>query len=78
LAKLAAVVPMIGVSLVHDFLVEPAGGCMAPGSPAAARLRRLAAWLAAWLARGNALTRVAVASAVHLAGGYGAPQAFAR
>jgi hypothetical protein len=53
LAKLAAVVPMIGVSLVHDFLVEPAGG-------------------------GNALTRVAVASAVHLAGGYGAPQAFAR
>lgn len=65
-AKLAAVAVMLAVSAVHDFVLGPAAGRAAPGSGAAAALRRRAAWLA----RVNALFGVAlVVAAVRLARG---------
>lgn len=65
-AKLAAVVVMVSVSVAHDFLLGPAAGRAAPGSPGALRLRARAAWLA----RANALVGVAVViAAVRLARG---------
>jgi uncharacterized membrane protein len=65
-AKLAAVVTMIVVSAVHDFILGPAAGRAAPGSPAAAALRKRAALLA----RVNALVGLLlVIAAVRLARG---------
>lgn len=65
-AKLAAVAIMLAVSAVHDFVLGPAAGRAAPGSTAAAALRRRAAWLA----RVNALLGVAlVVAAVRLSRG---------
>ena len=65
-AKLAAVTVMLAASAVHDFVLGPAAGRAAPGSPAAVRLRARAAWLA----RVNALIAVAlVVAAVRLARG---------
>ena len=65
-AKLAAVTVMLVVSLVHDFLLGPVAGRMAPGSPGALRMRRRAAWLA----RVNALVGIVlVVAAVRLARG---------
>lgn len=65
-AKLAAVLTMIVVSLVHDFLLGPAASRMPPGSPEALRLRVRAAWLA----RANAFVGVLVViAAVRLARG---------
>lgn len=64
--KLAAVVTMIAVSLVHDFVLGPAAGREAPGSPGAIALRRRAALLA----RVNALVGLLlVIAAVRLARG---------
>ena len=63
-AKLAAVLVMLVVSAVHDFVLGPAAGRAPSGSSAAAALRRRAAWLA----RINALVGVAlVVAAVRLA-----------
>ncbi len=53
-AKLAAVVTMVVVSAVHDFLLGPAAGRATPGSPSAVALRRRAALLA----RANALVGI--------------------
>ena len=65
-AKLAAVVTMIVVSAVHDFLLGPAAGRATPGSPEAIALRRRAALLA----RANALVGLLlVIVAVRLARG---------
>ena len=62
--KLAAVTTMIVVSAVHDFLLGPAAGRAAPGSPAAVAMRRRAALLA----RANALVGILlVLAAVRLA-----------
>ena len=64
--KLAAVAVMVTVSAVHDFVFGPAAARLAPGTPAALRLRRTASWLA----RVNALAGVAlVIAAVRLARG---------
>lgn len=65
-AKLMAVVTMVLVSATHDFILGPAAGRAAPGSPHAVVLRRRAALLA----RANALVGVVVViAAVHLARG---------
>jgi uncharacterized membrane protein len=65
-AKLAAVVIMIVLSGVHDFILGPAAGRASAGSQAARRLRRSAAVLA----RLNALVGIAlVIAAVRLARG---------
>ena len=65
-AKLTAVVTMIVVSAVHDFLLGPAAGRAPPGSPQAIALRRRAALLA----RANALVGLLlVIAAVRLARG---------
>lgn len=65
-AKLVAVAAMIAVSTTHDFLLGPAAGRTAPGSPRAIALRRRAALLA----RLNALIGVVVViAAVRLARG---------
>jgi uncharacterized membrane protein len=65
-AQLAAVVTMIVVSAVHDFILGPAAGRAAPGPPAAAALRKRAALLA----RVNALVGLLlVIAAVRLARG---------
>ena len=64
--KLSAVVLMIGVSAVHDFVLGPAAGRAPSGSPAALALRRRAALLA----RVGALVGlVIVLAAVRLARG---------
>ena len=64
--KLLAVLFMVGSSFVHDFLLGPAAGRQAPGSPRAMQLRRQAAWLA----RVNALfALVLVIAAVRVARG---------
>ena len=63
-AKLVAVVTMIAVSAVHDFLLGPAAGRATAGSPRALALRRNAALLA----RFNALVGILlVLAAVRLA-----------
>ena len=63
-AKLACVVVMIATSATHDFVLGPAAGRAAPGSPRARALRRRAALAA----RVNALVGVAlVVAAVRLA-----------
>ena len=65
-AKLAAVLAMLVVSAIHDFVLGPRAGRVAAGSPEAVALRRRAAWLA----RVNALLGlVVVAAAVRLARG---------
>ena len=65
-AKLAAVVTMIVVSAVHDFLLGPAAGRATPGSPEAVALRQRAALLA----RANAFVGILlVLAAVRLARG---------
>ena len=65
-AKLGAVVAMIVVSFIHDFIVGPRAGLAKPGSAEAATLRRRAAWLA----RVNAvLGLILVIAAVRLARG---------
>jgi uncharacterized membrane protein len=64
--KLIAVMVMIAVSFVHDFILGPAAGRAVPGSPHALELRRRAALLA----RVNALVGVVVVlAAVRLARG---------
>jgi len=64
--KLVAVVTMLAISAVHDFVNGPAAGRVRAGTPEALVLRRRAAWLA----RINALVGVAlVAVAVRLARG---------
>jgi copper resistance protein D len=37
---------MVGISAVHDFVDGPRASRAVPGSPAAMRLRKRAAWLA--------------------------------
>ena len=65
-AKLVAVVVMIAMELVHDFIQGPRAARAIAGSVEAVRLRRRAAWLA----RINALVGVLlVAAAVRLARG---------
>lgn len=65
-AKLTAVATMIAVSFAHDFIVGPAAGNAAAGSPTALRLRRRAALLA----RGSAIVGIIiVVAAVRLARG---------
>jgi copper resistance protein D len=64
--KLGMVATMLVVSIVHDFVLGPRAGRVAPGSPEAIALRRRAAWAA----RLNALAGVAlVLAAVRLARG---------
>jgi uncharacterized membrane protein len=64
--KLAAVAVMLFLSAIHDFVHGPAAARHQPGSPAALRHRRQAAWLA----RANALLGVIlVFAAVRLARG---------
>jgi putative copper export protein len=64
--KLSAVVTMLAISAVHDFVVGPAAARVTPGAPGADALRKRAAWLA----RINALIGVGlVAAAVRLARG---------
>jgi copper resistance protein D len=64
--KLVAVTLMITISAVHDFIDGPRASAAAPGSPAALRLRKRAAWLA----RINVIIGVALVSfAVRLARG---------
>jgi copper resistance protein D len=64
--KLSTVLIMVSVSAVHDFIHGPAATRLAPGSPAAARFRSRAAWMA----RVNALVGlVLVFAAVRLARG---------
>ena len=64
--KLGAVVVMVSVSAIHDFHLGPAASRLSAGSPAAARARRNAAWLA----RFNALVGLfLIAAAVRLARG---------
>jgi uncharacterized membrane protein len=63
-AKLACVVVMIATSATHDFVLGPAAGRAAPGSPRSRALRRQAALAA----RVNALVGVGlVVAAVRLA-----------
>ncbi len=63
-AKLIAVTAMIAVSFFHDFVLGPAAGRAAPGSPHALVLRRRAALFA----RANALIGIIVVlAAVRLA-----------
>ena len=63
-AKLVAVAAMISVSTFHDFILGPAAGRAAPGSPQALVLRRRAALYA----RANALIGIIVVlAAVRLA-----------
>ena len=63
-AKLVAVAAMIAVSCFHDFVLGPAAGRAAPGSPEALVLRRRAAIYA----RANALIGIIVVlAAVRLA-----------
>ena len=57
--KLGAAAAMIAVELVHDVWLGPAAGSVAPGSPAAARLRVGAARLA----RASALLGIVVVAA---------------
>lgn len=65
-AKLTAVATMLVVSFVHDFILGPAAGKVAAGTPAALRLRRRAALLA----RGSAIVGIViVVAAVRLARG---------
>jgi putative copper resistance protein D len=62
--KLGAVIGMVGVSAVHDFVLGPRAGRIQPGTPEAARTRRQAALLA----RFNALLGIIVViAAVRLA-----------
>jgi copper resistance protein D len=62
--KLAAVVTMITMSLVHDFILGPRAGAARPGSPEAIKLRKRSAWNA----RIEALIGlILVAAAVRLA-----------
>jgi copper resistance protein D len=64
--KLGAVVVMLTISGMHDFVLGPAATRLDPGSPAAIRARRGASWMA----RVNALVGVVlVAAAVRLARG---------
>jgi copper resistance protein D len=64
--KLGAVVVMVAVSAVHDFIHGPAASRLVPGSPEALRARRQASWMA----RLNALVGlVLVIAAVRLARG---------
>lgn len=64
--KMGAVAAMLLFSATHDFITGPAASRAAPGSPAALRARRQAAWLA----RINALVGlVVVVAAVRLARG---------
>ncbi|MFQ5678739.1 MAG: DUF4149 domain-containing protein [Gemmatimonadota bacterium] len=64
--KLAAVLVMLVVQAVHDFLVGPAASAATPGSREADRLRR---W-SAWLGRLNALVGIGlVIAALRLARG---------
>jgi copper resistance protein D len=64
--KLAAVVVMVTVSAVHDFIHGPAAGRLVPGSPEAVKARTRAAWMA----RFNAVVGlVLVIAAVRLARG---------
>ena len=64
--KLAAVLAMLSVSALHDFVLGPAAGRVSAGSPEAVRLRRRAALLA----RFNAVIGiVVVVAAVRLARG---------
>jgi uncharacterized membrane protein len=65
-AKLAAVVLMVTVSAVHDFIYGPRAGRAVPGSPAAIALRKRAALLARLNA---AIGILLVAAAVRLARG---------
>jgi copper resistance protein D len=44
--KLTTVAAMVGISAVHDFVDGPRASRAVPGSPAAIRLRKRAAWLA--------------------------------
>ena len=64
--KLAAVLFMVTVSFVHDFIHGPAASRAAPGSQAALAMRRRAAFLA----RANALVGIVLLlAAVRLARG---------
>jgi putative copper export protein len=64
--KLAAVAAMLAGSALHDFVLGPRAGRLDAGSPAAARARTRAAWLA----RINvAVALVVVIAAVRLARG---------
>lgn len=64
--KLGAVVTMVTVSALHDFVLGPRASRARPGSPEALRARRRAAWLA----RFNAIVGlVLVVAAVRLARG---------
>jgi copper resistance protein D len=64
--KLVAVVLMIGISAVHDFVLGPAAAGAEPGSPSALVARRRAALLA----RANAVVGIVlVVAAVRLARG---------
>lgn len=64
--KLGTVILMITVSAVHDFVDGPKASRLAPGTPAALRARRRAAWMA----RLNAVAGVVlVIAAVRLARG---------
>lgn len=64
--KMGAVLAMLVISALHDFLTGPAAAREAPGSPGALRARRTAALLA----RANALVGVVVVvAAVRLARG---------
>lgn len=64
--KLAAVLVMVVVSVVHDFVLGPRAGRLGAGTPAALRARRRAAWLA----RLNAIAGIVlVFAAVRLARG---------
>jgi copper resistance protein D len=64
--KLGAVVVMVTVSAVHDFIHGPTAGRLVPGSPEALKARK---W-AAWMARFNAVVGlILVIAAVRLARG---------
>lgn len=64
--KLAAVTVMVSISGFHDFVAGPAASRLQHGSPAAARARRRAAWMA----RINAIVGIIlVVAAVRLARG---------
>jgi len=64
--KLAAVVAMLAGTALHDFVLGPRAGRLDPGSPAAARARSRAAWIA----RINVAIAIAVVvAAVRLARG---------
>jgi copper resistance protein D len=64
--KIAAVVVMVGISALHDFVFGPRAGRIAPGTPAALRARRQSIWLA----RVNAIVGIVlVVAAVRLARG---------